>query len=68
MDIYDKPPSGSLNVGCVVEFSMLSVITHLYLREAMKNWLGNYFVIIKSSKKNGFVCVVCERDIPLSPR
>ena len=30
---------------CVVEFSMLSIITHSYLREAMTNWLGNDFVI-----------------------
>lgn len=68
-----KSPSGSLNVGCVVEFSMLSVITHSNIWE--KQWRIGWEIIllsvvgipletkwkeivsIKSSKKNGFVCV-----------
>lgn len=47
-------PSGSLEIACVVELSMLFVIWHLYLRKAMKNWLGNDFVVCCGNSTGDF--------------
>lgn len=52
--IYSIPLCGRLEIGHVVELSMLSVIWHLCLREAMKNWLENDFVICFGNSTGDF--------------
>lgn len=37
---YCIHPSSSLEIGCFVQLSKLSIL-YLYLREAMENWLEN---------------------------